>query len=377
MHLPIQAARTRKRVLDDEDEAVQPRLQRSRRSTLLPPTLVPLSLSMPSSLHQELLETPTLKRFQLKIHKECSLIICTLCHAGVLLSHVWQHVKASENKIRVPNLASVGNPTKQETHYISVPHGMKPGFTKDKLLAAISDEVKTLLGLPTIWDWEGVSGGDGWRETACPLEGQSLPLKGIRTFEGYICNLCPGPNPACFLTLGSAQQHKKTNHKNHKKTKGANRTRKGHIQSKSLSGGFVSFYPVPEPLPVEQTPAGANTQETRPILDLDSDAAWDAMMDDQQTALLPNSTRATTKPGVLDEKTLPLFYRDFRVHNFLSQQSHDECRSLCSIPERRGASVPRPLKRLYTAIADTFLQDCEMVLNMSPAVRRLIIQSDP
>lgn len=341
--------------------------------TVLPRPSDPLALS----LDQDLLETPILSRLHLKIHKQSALIVCMLCNAGLILSHVHTHVTATEISIRVQSQVSA-NPTETKTYYNTTLHQMIPGFTKPKLKVAIQEEVKKLLNIATIWDWPGDQkrNDERWRKSAWPSEGQPLPLKGLQILEGIVCLLCKGSRPHCTSTMGSMEKHLQS----HGKVKKGESTRKSLVQSKSQTSSYVCWFPVPgETLPVQA--AVANIRETGiqdilPDVDGDSDAAWDEMLDRQQTSLVPSST-AVIKPGVSNEKTLLPFHRDYRIHDFLSRHSYEECLSLASVTDCKQAIKPRRLKRLSGAVADTFYQDCEMTLQMAPSLRRLIVQSDP
>lgn len=343
------------------------------------PHLITLSRSPASasaSLDQQLLETPILKRFRLKIHAQYSLLICTLCDSGLLLSHLHTHVTADANKI--PKL-SLSTP---DSRFDTISHQMKPGLTRAKLETAVKEEVQRMLGITDIWDWKAMGSRDTkeWREFAWPSEGQPLPIKGIREYVGLICTMCDEPHPYCCQTPGSAAHHIKVAHKGVTQDPDKPNTRESVVQSKSLTGGYMCYFPVPGVLPSGRTAAittqKAVIQDIPSNMDDDGDAVWDAMLNKQQTVLLPNAT-VTTKPGVLNEKTLPLFYRDYGLHDFLARYSPEECLSLSAITHSKGASKPRQLKRLSAVVADTFIQDCDMVLKMAPAIRRLIVQSDP
>jgi hypothetical protein len=75
--------------------------------------------------------------------------------------------------------------------------------------------------------------------------------------------------------------------------------------------------------------------------------------------------------------TRPPFYRDYGVHKFLRQYQPNEILELIRIPDRRSKNVSLLLRRLYAAVIETFLADCEMAVKMNPSIRQLIVQSDP
>lgn len=106
--------------------------------------LITLSRSPASASDQELLETPILMCLHLKIHAQYSLIICTLCDSGLLLSHLHRHVTADANSI--PKLSS----STPEARFNTIPHQMNPGLTKAKLKTAIKEEVQQMLGITDI-----------------------------------------------------------------------------------------------------------------------------------------------------------------------------------------------------------------------------------
>lgn len=351
-----------------------------RATPSLPSSPASLSALAPSLANQELLETPILKRLQLKIHKDHSLIICTLCESGVLLSQVWKHVKDAVFKINAHG-AGPGHPTTLLTSRIGIPHGMMLEDKKKQLPKDIAKEVEIVLGITNIWDWTSLKKRTDdplWIASACPSASQPRPIEGVRKFIGVICNLCPGPNPACGLTWGSHKQHRKLFHKDQRGVAVEDAAHEGLIQSKCLLSSYTYYFPVPGALPVLPTLVSGDSQATLPEIEGTSDAAWDAILDKQQSTLLLNSTNTATLVDVLNEKTLPPFYRDYKIHPFLSKHPHKECLALCNTSVRRGsAAIPREIRRLSAAVASTFLEDCEMVSNLSPAIRRTIAQCDP
>lgn len=206
------------------------------------------------------------------------------------------------------------------------------------------------------------------------------PSKGDPRICGAHLHLVWGATPILCQTPGSAAQHIKLTHKGVPQDPGTNYTWESIVQSKSLTGGYLCYFPVPGVLPSGCT-AGITTQkvDVQDIpsnMDGDGNTIWDAMLNKQQTVLLPNAAVATT-PGVLNEKTLLLFYCAYGIHDFLAQYSPEECLSLSSVTHFKGASKPRQLKRLSAVVADTCIQDCDMVLKMALAIQRLIVQSDP
>lgn len=306
------------------------------------------------------------------------LLICTLCHEGVLASQLHTHLTRKECSIRYQ--ADVLRPVHGMTQFESVTHNIKVALTKAKLPKQVQAELQVRFGAKAVLldrEFAGSHGYKNWLvdDKAFPLQGHIGPVVGVRFIKsGVICLICQGDRPTCTISVNSMNMHRTGGSHPHWDTHVGNYYRVGPIQS--LCGGrFMSYYPVPGGLPANLA-LPVITPLSNPDInpDEDSDSAWARVIQRDAEKSLGDSALAT-EPEVLDEKTLVPFLRDYRIHSFLSEQPRDECLALSAMEGRKVS--PRPLRRLYKVASNTFLADCDMALDMNPAVRRLIMHDNP
>jgi hypothetical protein len=254
------------------------------------------------------------------------------------------------------------------------PHGFKLGMSRDHLINTIRTELEQKLGEAVdIRDVDENKKGL-WHDSAIPLAGQLGPILGLRvTQHGAICNLCPKESvPCCGMSEGTLATHRsQTELPGHYRAK-AEKLRVGPIQTMSHAKALCRYFPVPEGGAVNsRAPAQSDT------------ASGDEDEEDDVAQIIQREKRKLMGPlaestlDILDEKTLVPFYRDYGVHEFLRQYQPNEILESIRIPDRRSKNVSLPLRRLYAAVIETFLADCEMAVKMNPGIRRLIVQSDP
>lgn len=317
--------------------------------------------------------TPILECIECDYNTRYTLIICRLCKAGVPLSRIHSHAKAAtQERVYQPNDLLPLDMTLSE----SIPHRFKVGMSKDRLINTIRAELEQELDQAV--DIRDVDENDRrvWYNSAVPLAGQLGPILGLRVIQrGAICNLCPKASvPSCGLSEGSLRVHRsETELPGHYRAKGE-KIRVGPIQTMCNAKGLCRYYPVPGNGIVESlVPAYPDAADSDGDEDDEVDVAQ--IIEREKRKLMGPSVESA--PGVLDEKTLVPFYRDYGVHEFLRDHQRNSILKLIEVPDRRYKNISPPLRRLYTIVIETYLMDCEMAVKMNPGIRRLIMQSDP
>ena len=248
-------------------------------------------------------------------------------------------------------------------------------MSKDRLIKTIRAELEEELDQAV--DIRDVDENDRgvWHNLAVPLAGQLGPILGLRVIQqGAICNLCPeGSAPSCSMSEGSLAVHRsETELPGHYRAKGE-KFRVGPIQTMCNAKGLCRYYPVPgNGIVGSVVPAYPDTASSDEDDEDDVDVAQ-IIQREKRKLMGPSAESAT---GVLDEKTLVPFYRDYGVHEFLRGHQRNSILKLIQIPDRRYKNVSLLLRRLYAIVIETYLMDCEMAVKMNPGIRRLIMQSD-
>lgn len=332
------------------------------------------SLSSDSLPVEELVTTPTLTSLKYDINTRYLIAICRLCQQAVPLSHIHSHSKAEDSGYLIQT--DTLQPLQGKTLRHKVTHLMKMPMGKEKLIKQICSEVSERFGPGTsLRDIESntTEAKREWYDGAIPFVGQVGPIAGIRVVEiGAICSLCPDLHTARgAISTESMRQHRMAAHPK-AKTAGELYV-EGPMQTMATSGGIMRYFPVLGGPVVKRADVALDSSDASDSNSDEDDIA--VIVQREKEALLQLSTEAA--PNVIDVKSLVPFYRDHGIHEFLSQYSSKDLFALFRIPPRRSKETPVPLRRLYTIANETFLEDCEMAVRMNPAIRRLIIQSDP
>lgn len=319
-------------------------------------------------LPERLIDTVTMSQANCDFNTRYGIARCRICEGGVPLQQLHSHAKTNQIiKMR---------PSRDDDKVVerTLLHSANLTANKDTFYHQIVSELKQKLG-QNVYIRPSAKPAQ-WYADAVPHPKQITPILGLRTLIGVVCTLCPDRRTAiCAANSGSIAKHRRELHGRGLRAKDSEEP--VSMQTLSFGGYYVRFFPTPGG---PQAGAGDSYISEEGA---ESDCADDIAMfirKEKSNLLGSDSEEDAEDRDVIDPRTLPPFYRDERVHEFLKDANPHKTLSLLQLPsigQLKSSSAPRYLSRLYHIVVETFLKDCDLAAGMIPVIRQLLMQSSP
>jgi hypothetical protein len=325
---------------------------------------------------EELVTTPTLERYHLSFNAKYNLIICNICHWGIPLSYVYQHIVADTWNTYEYNPAGergLGCWTRtlkvQHAHSVDGKRLKKPCVRdKQALHEIIGQELHNIHDVDTsrirtISTSKDMSHPKDWLMDGWPAHDQVGPIKGLQVFDlnWWACYDCPNNRRAVFACTKSLMNHRAKEHPGEwrcREIRDSCVPRGTQVQSMTLVQGLALFFIVPTATTTTTSSSSTNAPGHQPV---PTPAAL--MRKRKQLILGPVAQRCAERRLVIP------FLLTSGADSFLGKFNREAILNLREVRSfARPHLIEKPLKRLFPIIRDTFWSDSDNAVTANDAI---------